>query len=66
VKLWDFGGQVHRGQDLLGDVLALDEGDEAERGLALLTDDFKATTWCSRQPAQKRCAKPRPKIPHDI
>jgi len=40
VKLWDFRGQVHRGQDLLGDVLALDEGDEAERGLALRTENL--------------------------
>ena len=30
-----FGGQVHRGQDLPGDVLGLDEGDQAERRLAL-------------------------------
>jgi hypothetical protein len=27
--------QVHRGQDLLGDVLGLDEGDEAQLGVAL-------------------------------
>jgi hypothetical protein len=33
---------VHRGQDFIGDVLGLDEGNQAQRGLALLTDDFKA------------------------
>jgi hypothetical protein len=31
---------VHRGQDLFGDVLALDERDQAERGLAFLADDL--------------------------
>jgi hypothetical protein len=29
VKLRDFGGQVHRDQYLLGDVLGLDERDQA-------------------------------------
>jgi hypothetical protein len=32
---------VHRGQDLLGDVLRLDEGDPAERGVALRARDLK-------------------------
>ncbi len=33
--------QVHRGADLLGDLLALDEGDEVELGLALPTDNLE-------------------------
>jgi hypothetical protein len=31
VKLGDLGGQVHGREDLLGDGLGLDEGDEAQR-----------------------------------
>jgi hypothetical protein len=31
---------VHRGQDFLGDVLGLDEGNQAELGLALGADDL--------------------------
>src|SRR5450759_1761785 len=45
VKLWDVGGQVHRGQDLLGDVLGLDECDEAERGLALRAEELKPESF---------------------
>jgi hypothetical protein len=32
---------VHRLENLLSDVSGLDEGDQAERGLALLADDLK-------------------------
>jgi hypothetical protein len=37
----DLRRQVHRNQDLLGDVLGLDEGDEAELGLALGANSLK-------------------------
>src|ERR1035437_9223517 len=54
VKLWDVGGQVHRGQDLLRDVLGLDECDQAERGLALRAEEFKATDRIVLQPASRQ------------
>jgi hypothetical protein len=40
--------QVHRSQYLLGYVLDLDEGNEAERGLALGTDDLDAEGFLNR------------------
>ena len=40
VKLRDPGGKVHRGQDLPGDVLGLDERDQAERCLATRAHDL--------------------------
>jgi hypothetical protein len=43
---------VHDGQDLLGNVLGLDEGDEAKPPLALRADNFKlegsAEQLCAR------------------
>jgi hypothetical protein len=36
-------GQVHCGQDLLGDGLLVDERDEAELGVAVRADDLKKT-----------------------
>jgi hypothetical protein len=42
VKLGHYAGQVHRSEDLLRDIPVLDQGDETQRGLALLTDNLKA------------------------
>jgi hypothetical protein len=39
VKLRDRSGQVHGREDLLGNVLGLDEGDEAQRSVALTALD---------------------------
>lgn len=39
-QLRDVNWQVHRGQDFLGEVLGLDEGDQAELGLALGAENF--------------------------
>ena len=41
MKLGHFRGQVHGGQDLLGDMLRLDEGDEAQWPLALRAEELK-------------------------
>ena len=41
VKCGDVHRQVHRGQDLFGDVFGLNEGDQAQRGLALRADNLK-------------------------
>ena len=48
MKLRDVGGQVHGLEDLLGDILGLDERDQAERGLALRAENLKP-----KNPAQK-------------
>ena len=47
MKRGNFRRQVHRGQDLFGDVLGLDEGDEVELGLALRAQG-PADAGCAR------------------
>jgi hypothetical protein len=48
MKLWHLRWQVHRLENLLGDVLELDESDQAELGLALRAHNFKPE-WFSQE-----------------
>jgi hypothetical protein len=62
MQLGHFRGQVHRGQDLLGDVLVLDERDEAQRRLALLSSAKDVLALYDRRMTveicQSRCCPP--------
>jgi hypothetical protein len=48
---------VHRGEDLLRDILALDEGDEMQRGLALLADNLEPECF-----SEKLCPRDIPRL----
>ena len=65
MKLRNIRGQVQRSQNFLGDVLALDERDQAERGPALLADDLKPAAHPSIRKSSDRDIHHKAEGQHD-
>ena len=57
MKLGHFRGQVHRRENLLGDLLRLDEGDQAQRPLALRAEELEPESF-----SQQLCPRDVPRF----